>query len=220
MKEINSKEDYNKTYPTSMDIQVHQFDKRLDCILDIRKFEIELYWKRAAYFWTFIAATFAGYGISISSKDSNSDTHLKFQFILICLGIAFSYSWFLVNKASKFWQVNWEKHLDLTENREIGSLYKTVINRKYYSSFWNPIKPYAISVSKINQLLSLFVFLIWIFLLIGLFVSDKLKLGFDYFFTSLGSLTFLYLIILPFIGKSGNGDSDIHFTTREDTDTK
>jgi lipopolysaccharide export LptBFGC system permease protein LptF len=28
---------------------------------DIRKFEIELYWKRATYFWTFIAAAFAGY---------------------------------------------------------------------------------------------------------------------------------------------------------------
>ena len=28
---------------------------------DIRKFEIELYWKRATYYWTFIAAAFAGY---------------------------------------------------------------------------------------------------------------------------------------------------------------
>ena len=29
--------------------------------LDIRKFEIDLYWKRAAYFWTFIAAAFGAY---------------------------------------------------------------------------------------------------------------------------------------------------------------
>jgi hypothetical protein len=29
--------------------------------LDIRKFEIDLYWKRAIYFWTLIAAAFAGY---------------------------------------------------------------------------------------------------------------------------------------------------------------
>ena len=36
-------------------------EKALDHALDIRKFEIELYWKRAAYFWTFIAATLAGY---------------------------------------------------------------------------------------------------------------------------------------------------------------
>lgn len=35
--------------------------KALEQAHDIRKFEIDLYWKRAAYFWTFIAATFAGY---------------------------------------------------------------------------------------------------------------------------------------------------------------
>jgi hypothetical protein len=28
---------------------------------DIRKFEIDLYWRRAAYFWTFIGAAFAAY---------------------------------------------------------------------------------------------------------------------------------------------------------------
>ena len=32
--------------------------KALKQVLDIRKFEIELYWKRATYFWTFIAAMF------------------------------------------------------------------------------------------------------------------------------------------------------------------
>ena len=31
-------------------------EKALDLALDIRKFEIELYWKRAAYFWGFIGA--------------------------------------------------------------------------------------------------------------------------------------------------------------------
>ena len=32
--------------------------------LDIRKFEIELYWKRATYYWAFIAAAFAGYALT------------------------------------------------------------------------------------------------------------------------------------------------------------
>lgn len=31
--------------------------------VDTRKFEIELYWKRATYFCAFIAMTFAGYGL-------------------------------------------------------------------------------------------------------------------------------------------------------------
>ena len=40
----------------------------LKAALDIRKFEIELYWKRAAYFWTLIAASFAGYGAVQASQ--------------------------------------------------------------------------------------------------------------------------------------------------------
>lgn len=38
-------------------------EKALELALDIRKFEIELYWKRATYFWTFIAAAFGGYAV-------------------------------------------------------------------------------------------------------------------------------------------------------------
>ncbi|MGC9946768.1 MAG: hypothetical protein ABSF64_10410 [Bryobacteraceae bacterium] len=33
----------------------------LEHAMDIRKFEIDLYWKRATYFWTFIGASLAGY---------------------------------------------------------------------------------------------------------------------------------------------------------------
>ncbi|MCC9001729.1 MAG: hypothetical protein LM549_03765, partial [Candidatus Competibacter sp.] len=40
-----------------------KLESALEKALDIRKFEIELYWKRAAYFWTLIAAAFAGYFI-------------------------------------------------------------------------------------------------------------------------------------------------------------
>ena len=33
----------------------------LEKALDIRKFEIELYWNRSKYFWTFIGVTFGGF---------------------------------------------------------------------------------------------------------------------------------------------------------------
>ena len=33
----------------------------LEQAYEVRKFEIELYWKRATYFWTFIGASFAAY---------------------------------------------------------------------------------------------------------------------------------------------------------------
>lgn len=36
--------------------------------MDVRKFEIELYWKRATYFWTFIGLSLAAYGAALIGK--------------------------------------------------------------------------------------------------------------------------------------------------------
>jgi hypothetical protein len=43
-------------------------EKALEHALDIRKFEIELYWKRASYFWTLIAAAFAAYFLILGAE--------------------------------------------------------------------------------------------------------------------------------------------------------
>ncbi|MEW8487857.1 MAG: hypothetical protein AB2705_21980, partial [Candidatus Thiodiazotropha sp.] len=51
--------------------------------LDIRKVEINLYWKRATYFWAFIAATMAGF-FAIQASNAASKTDLSV--ILACLG--------------------------------------------------------------------------------------------------------------------------------------
>jgi hypothetical protein len=120
--------------------------------LDIRKFEIELYWKRATYFWTFIGASFAGY-FAIQNLTNNKDLSI----IISCLGIIFSLSWVFVNKGSKHWQENWENHVDLLEDKIVGPLYKTVLTRpKKNHTFVNLlVGPSGFSVSKINQLISL-----------------------------------------------------------------
>lgn len=194
--------------------------KRLEKILDIRKFEIDLYWKRATYFWTFIAASLTGYGLTVAAKDANQIYILKFQFLIICLGLVFSFAWFLVNKASKFWQENWEKHLDLNEDSVIGPLYKTTISKESYSSFWKPTKAYAASVSKINQILSLFVFAIWIGLLLNLFISKQIVLfkGSDFYFTFTGLLTTGAISYLIFGTRTSNKDTLVHFDMRKNVD--
>jgi hypothetical protein len=114
--------------------------------LDIRKFEIDLYWKRATYFWTFIAASFAGYFVL------QKDADLANVYIVSCLGFLFSLAWYLVNRGSGAWQRNWEAHVDLLEDEIMGPLYKTLINRRAYR-FLNLTEPYAYSPSKINNLL-------------------------------------------------------------------
>jgi hypothetical protein len=80
-----------------------------DLALDIRKFEIGLYWQRAAYFWALIAAAFAGY-FAILSADKLVDKEYL-AYIVSCIGFIFTWAWFLVNRGSKYWQENWENHL-------------------------------------------------------------------------------------------------------------
>jgi hypothetical protein len=93
---------------------------------DFRKFEIDLYWRRATYFWAFIAAGFVSYFALISSVNYHS---LKRHVLLVSvIGFIFSYFWYFVNRGSKFWQDNWERHVDYLEGLSIGSLYKVVLN--------------------------------------------------------------------------------------------
>lgn len=135
--------------------------------LDIRKFEIELYWKRATYFWTFIGATMAGFlAIQASTATNKQDLAV----ILACLGMVFSFGWVCVNRGSKFWQENWEKHVDILEDEVTGPLYKIVLSRNKIDGIRSKVihlitGPSSISVSKVNQIISFYVFILWIILL-------------------------------------------------------
>lgn len=153
----------------------HVNERALERALDIRKFEIDLYWRRAAYFWTLIAATFAGF-VAIQASDSQNKANLS---ILLCtIGIVFSFGWLCVNRGSKFWQENWEYHVDMLEDEIHGPLYKVILSRRKPKGVVEWILhiltgPWMISVSKVNQLISLFVTIIWIALLIYSFQTIR-----------------------------------------------
>jgi hypothetical protein len=72
----------------------------LNLALDIRKFEIGLYWQRAAYFWALIAAAFAGYFAILGSEHLSDEDYLAF--IVSCIGLIFTWAWFPVNRGSKY----------------------------------------------------------------------------------------------------------------------
>jgi len=133
-------------------------DTALQCALDIRKFEIELYWKRTAYFWTLIAAAFAGYFL-LESKES--PTLQPYVFLDSCIGLVLSVSWYLVNRGSKYWQENWERHVDVLEEESMGPLYKTTIHVSEFP-WLNIFSGYPYSVSKINQIVSVYVIAVWL----------------------------------------------------------
>lgn len=160
--------DYNNIFLNNKRIN----ENALKTALDIRKFEIELYWKRATYFWAFIAVIFAGY-FSVSQGSANHDVILM---VICCLGLVFSLSWYMVNKGSKFWQNNWEYHVDLLENKINGPLYKTIIYNSDISTN-RPSKPYPFSVSKINQMLSFFLVMVWLILAVITLVKTFLNIN-------------------------------------------
>ena len=121
---------------------------------ELRTFEIEHYWKRATYFWGFQIAIFAAFGFllrEISTKGSSTGWH-PVALALAGLGVLTAWASYLSARGSKFWQENWERHIDMLEDKIEGRLHKTVWLDRGKSSF---------SVSRINQWLSFYVFGFW-----------------------------------------------------------
>ena len=181
----------------------------LNRALEIRRFEIDLYWKRAAYFWAFIGATFAGF-LAIQASEAVNKQDLSV--ILSCLGIVFSFAWFCVNRGSKFWQENWEKHVDVLEDKVDGPLYKIVLSRNVDDYKWTDkvrdmiTGPSALSVSKINQLISLYVFILWIILLLYSLPDFSRSASINKFYLGLVLLTALVCIsFIAGLGKTYRG---------------
>ena len=89
-----------------------------------------------------------------------------------------------MNRGSKYWQENWENHIELLEDKITGPLYKTVLERPgtvdpKESFSWQDRwvhGPRKISVSKVNATVSLFITSVWFILMI----SVALKLGILY----------------------------------------
>lgn len=175
--------------------------------LDIRKFEIELYWKRASYFWTFIGATLAGF---LAMQASTAGNKQDLSVILSCLGVVFSFAWLCVNRGSKFWQENWEKHVDVLEDTVTGPLYKVVLSRNNIEKTHEKLihcvtGPSPISVSKINQIISLYVFLLWICLLIYSLPEFSIAQPINPFYCILVTLSASACVLFVWLGRSYSG---------------
>jgi hypothetical protein len=153
-------------------------ERAFEMVVDTRKFEIEMYWKRATYFWAFIASAFVGY-VTLLEKGLDYPA-----FIIICAGFILSCAWHFTNLGSKAWQRHWEKHLDLLEDPFVGPLYKTIYPTETFS------------VSKINAIVS-FVF-IFVWLLLGWnFLDTK-----NYLEYLDGSNNIAWHIIIPIFGTA------------------
>lgn len=182
----------------------------LKLALDIRKFEIELYWKRATYFWAFIAAAFVGY----FALQGRPDTGSSFSMIVVaCLGLIFSVTWVLANRGSKYWQLNWERHVDVLEDEVTGPLYKTTLTRPPLK-WWKVTDPYPFSVTKLNQLASAFVVAVWVCLLAWTIFIVSLPPAGVVFSGILVLTTIVWVRLLYRTGKPSSNVIDVDFTPR------
>jgi hypothetical protein len=132
-----------------------------------RQFEIELYWKRATYFWTFIAVSFAGFFSLLAADPAKMPGKPFYAFVVGCIGFFFTMAWFFVNKGSKFWQENWENHAVLLGAPIVGPIFSKILHRPMddKSRYFSVTGTAWISVSKINQWVSFYVSGIWLLLI-------------------------------------------------------
>lgn len=165
---MGAKEDqYKQSFGMGQPSDPKKTEAALQHALDIRKFEIGLYWQRATYFWALIAAAFAGYFAVLAAEHMSAADKVFNAFVIACLGIIFSLSWFLANRGSKYWQENWENHVDMLEDDITGPLYKTILHRAKNANLLSRAieGPAPFSVSQINQWVSLFTLVIWLCLI-------------------------------------------------------
>jgi hypothetical protein len=136
----------------------------------IRQFEIELYWKRATYFWAFQLIAFTALGLLLKDGHISPLGQLPLGRLLIPapIGVITAFAGYLTARGSKFWQENWEAHVDLLEDETQERLTHVILCRD---------RP-QFSVSRVNQQLLLYLTLGWLVVLVaGAFpqAADYLK---------------------------------------------
>lgn len=135
-------------------------EKLLDLAYDHKKLEIEMYWKRATYFWGFVVLSYTALFLVSSPKNSTNETNISTLNLMISsLGLVFSWGWYLVNRGSKYSTKKWQGIIDYLEDKISKPFNRLSIVDN--SKLWHLSSSYKISVTKINLTISIFNVVIW-----------------------------------------------------------
>lgn len=166
-------------------------EAKLHKAYQFRDFEIDMYWKRAQYFWGFLAVIYAGYFLLVSSEKRDL-LPKEYELITCSIGSLLSFAWYLVNRGSKRWQEHWEQMINKYE-KELDFI---VYGEKITSDF-GILKAGRYSVSKVNILVSLIIFLSWI-LLFGFSIRNFENCS----VFIIGLVTLFFIVLMCLISKS------------------
>ena len=128
-----------------------------------RNFEIELFWKRATFFWAFITSAFIGF--AALKKDNPGYALVIADFGLVC-----SFAWTLANRGSKYWYEAWEQKLSELEQRLGSQMFFKMEDKIGTKVPW--LSGHRFSVSKLAIGLSDFTCFIWGVIVIRETISD------------------------------------------------
>ena len=185
-----SKQEYIKCYHSAADSTPDRdatkkenpnkdlINKALEIALDTRKFEIELYWKRTGYFVLFIGAVFVGYYKVLQIRELSDSEKEWLLLLLAALGFLLSLLWYMANRGSKFWQENWEAHIEELST-EIGVPIFGII-KIHRDTKLNFMGLYPFSVSRINQMASLIITFSWLIILLKEMGGGALLENYDF----------------------------------------
>lgn len=212
---INKHEEYLKLFLDDKASESERMRSRaLKEAQEVRRFEIQLYWHRTAFFWAFITIIYTAL-FSVLCK--YVDCSCKYSFFvpaisaLSGLGIFFSVAWHMVNKGSKFWQKNWETHVSLLEEAEIGPLYDVYLNPKgTLKEKLCPISEFDFSVTKVTMWTSAIMILASLTCTIGICIWLINEQKANLFLVLIPSCLILILCGFMFFCADGNKDIEIH----------
>lgn len=156
MKEGLSSEEYlNKLDKT-------KWADMLKVAMEVRQFEISLYWKRANYFWLFVSLCFIAY-YHTAYQASYSWTSVVENLLSAVGGYILSLGWFFANRGSKYWQENWEQHIAVL-SKQLGIPVFELL-KSNHSDVSKLVTSYPYSLSRVNQIINIAVIAVWVILL-------------------------------------------------------
>ncbi len=155
--------------PVLPQVDVAKIEKALARAHQVRDFEITLYWTRSSYFWGFQVVFFAAFGLlgqglaATISTENPAGAITTFLLVamasIAAIATLCSYLWGQMLNGAKFWQDNWERHIDILEDYVHGPLYKTYFVPDTELRANPRFRP--VSVTKVNKVITNLTVLLW-----------------------------------------------------------
>ncbi|WP_111779123.1 RipA family octameric membrane protein [Pectobacterium parvum] len=178
----------------------------------IRNIEVDLYWKRATYCWTLIAALLTICGLLFSayfrSNNSGNDNSIFIAIGAVSfLGVVITSLCQFMSVSGEYWKKNWETHISMLEPMFSGRLYSTHLVSSRYRS----------SIAKLNFLLFSTIQISWLAIIMLLItIKSQSKPDLSILSIILFGVIYYTLIVLLTISTISKNKSNHVFITSYD----